>query len=371
MLELQNTGMKIALGAATLTLLTGSMAAAQGNGTVDPYDLRAMALMNADSSVDLYIDVNVKTEYQPSFTAPTLAKHIQLKSYDLGGKLRWTRNYQDELLTSNAENTSSWTVFNYADIVYRQPVKVEAQVQDDQTTDSEVLRGLAEVLWRPDPALTAIEAPAEVPVGAPFAVTVTVNELNKDLGATADIVLYAGTTELMRMPGAAIDPAGPTVVQFQDISLFPVGNHTLTAAVENAEPGDFDPSNNSMEVVVRASSSASTTAFTLLEYTHLDYRHVNEWDTAFSKGFEERIYVDSDSTRIRIVPGVDTVTFPVDLRYALEVDGVVFATDELLNLIGILVSLDGTGIYSSTVAPGQSVLVVFWGVGFPRLRGFC
>lgn len=368
--NLLNAGMKSALGALALALLTGSAAVAQGNGTIKPYDLGLMALMNADDSVDLYVDVNVKPDYQASFTVPTLSKRIQFKSFDLEGKLRWTKNYQDELLTANAENTSSWAMFSFDDMVYRQPVKAEVQVQDNQTTNTEVLRGLVNVQWRPDPALTAIEAPGEVPVGALFDVTVTVNEINKDLGVTADIVLYDGSAELMRMPGADIDPAGPTVVKFQDVSLSSVGHHTLMATIENADPGDFDAANNSMDVVVTASSGVTTTAFTVLEYVHRDYRVVTEWDTSFSKGFEERTYLDTDSMKIQIAPGTDTITFPVNFKYTLEVDELVFATDELLNLPGTLDSLGASERYSSTIAPGQNVLIISWGALYPDFEDF-
>ena len=215
-------------------------------------------LRNADNSVDLYVGVDVKEEYQATFGAPTLSKHIQLKSFDLEGNLRWTNNYQDEVLTPNDAGTSSSVAFVYTDMLYRQPVKAQVQVQNAETTDTEVLRGAVEVLWRPDLELTAIAAPEEVTVDEPFDVTVTVNEANKDLGATADIVLYDGSAELMRMPGAAIDTAGPTVVQFEGIRLGALGDHTLTAAIENADPADFDLSNNSADVTITVVDSAVT-----------------------------------------------------------------------------------------------------------------
>lgn len=315
-----------------LGLFAAPSASAQGNGNITPFEVGLSALLNKDGSVDLHVGVNVKPEDYPAYIAPTESKHIQLKSYDLEGKLRWTRNYQDQQLRPEPDYRAASTLFRYDDMVHRQPVKAEVQIQNQQTTNTEGLRGFVEVLLRPDPVLTAIQAPEEVPIGTPIEVAVTVNERNKDLPATADIALYDGAIELMRMSGALIEPEGPTVVRFQDVTLYSVGDHTLRAVIENAEPADFDGSNNEMETIVTVNDGGAIIADTMVSYAHRDYREIREWDTAYRREIQEDVYVDQDSFGVIMFTGPDTVRFPVDFSYTIEADGMVFATDDLLGL---------------------------------------
>jgi hypothetical protein len=342
---------------AALAIGGTAIAGGNGKGKIKPFSLEISALRNADDSVDVYVDVDVVEDYQGTYSAPILSKHIQLKSFDLAGDLRWTQNYQDELLTANTANTSSTASFTYTDMLYRQPVRAQVQVQNVETTNTEVLRNVAEVLWRPDLAVTSVSAPEENTVEVPFDVVATINELNKDLGGTADIVLYDGTNELMRVPAVPIEPDGPTVISFEEVSFDTAGTYTLTVAIENEEPGDYDASNNSADVTVTI-VDAFVSVDSRLQYYHISRHQLYEWDNIYGKGINENTYVYYDSTQIWIFSGPDAeFSFPVDLSYRLEVDGSVFATDDLMGL---------TSNYSyyyydrhySLLAPGQWIMVL-------------
>ena len=351
-------------GLTTLLALSMSVGAvAAGVAQSEPYDLTLSALMNADNSVDLYVGVSVKDDYSTTNSVPTFSNHIQLKSYDLTGYLRWTQNYQDQILTATPPSATATAMFTYFDMVYRQPVKAKVAVQNVEKSNTELLRNITEVLWRPDLAVSTVLAPEENTVDEPFDVVATINELNKDLGATADVVLYNDGVELMRMPAASVVTEGPTVVKFEGVSLAETGVHTLTVAIENVTPGDFDASNNSLDInVTIVDGAVSTTA--IFQYTHSS-RHVQqEWDNAFSKATSDLTYVRWDYTKIRSdingvlgTDGVGELNFPLDVSYRVEVDGSVFATDELLGLIkNYGASSWGEGNYT-IVAPGQSVSV--------------
>lgn len=73
-----------------LLFFAGTVSAVPANeGTTNSYDLALQALKGKDSVTDLYVKITPKAN---DMIPPDILKKIQLKSYDLEGKLIYTKN---------------------------------------------------------------------------------------------------------------------------------------------------------------------------------------------------------------------------------------------------------------------------------------
>lgn len=221
--------------AMTLLLSFTSVAEAAGNGTADPYVIGLQALQAKDGMTDLYVNVTPKLD---GYTAPNVLKKVQLKSYDLNGKLAYTRNYNGDVASPNGQAD-----IKLNDVKRYQTLHTEVLVQNGQTKDTKVLREETKVLFRPDLTVDQITAPVQVHKNESFAVNTNIKELNSDIGATATVQILNGTTVLDTANGVLVNAGAQQFTNYM-ISLPEVGTYTLTVKVSDVAPGDFDDSNN-------------------------------------------------------------------------------------------------------------------------------
>lgn len=218
-----------------LVLSFTSVAGAAGSGTVDPYAIGLQALQAKDGITDLYVNITPKLD---GYTAPNVLKKVQLKSYDLNGKLAYTRNYNGDVASPNGQAD-----IKLNDVKRYQPLHTEVLVQNGQTKDTKVLREETKVLFRPDLTVDQITAPVQVHKNESFAVNTNIKELNGDIGATATVQILNGTTVLDTANGVLVNAGTQQFANYM-ISLPEVGTYTLTVKVSDVTPGDFDYSNN-------------------------------------------------------------------------------------------------------------------------------
>jgi hypothetical protein len=210
--------------AMTLLLSFTSIAGATGNGTVDPYALGLQALQAKDGTTDLYVNV---TPQLSGYTAPDSLKKVQLKSYDLNGKLVYTRNYNGGVASPNGQAD---IILN--DVKRYQPLNTEVLVQNVQTKDTKVLCAETKVLFRPDLTVDKITSPAKVHKNESFAVSSIIKELNGDVGAKATIQILNGTNVLDTADGVLVNAGAQQMANFM-LKLTEVGTYTLTAKISN------------------------------------------------------------------------------------------------------------------------------------------
>jgi hypothetical protein len=99
---------------------------------------------------------------------------------------------------------------------------------------------------RPDLYAQRIDAPFRLPVGLPVQIVGVVSELNGQIGAHGDCVLYADGVEVDRTPKIWVD-SGDTVSCAFSPTLNTAGLVTLRLAAESVKPADWDTANNIVE----------------------------------------------------------------------------------------------------------------------------
>lgn len=165
----------------------------------------------------------------------TLAR-VQLKGFDPDGALQMTRNFND------LETRSSSLAVN--GLVRGGQVQVQANIRDADPARTGVVTVDAPVLLRPDLAVVELRKPPRAVRNSAVPIVGVVRELNGDLGAWADCVLYVNGVETDRAWGIWVD-AGGTVTCTMMHMFRTVGESRVEIRVERVAPGDFDASNNS------------------------------------------------------------------------------------------------------------------------------
>jgi hypothetical protein len=338
----------------------------QGHGQIKPYALSLKALQDVNQITDLYLDVNVIISgYAPA----TSAKHIQLKSFDTDGELRWTKNLQDVPLTAGQAVSS--TAVQFDDMGRYQPVQAQVQVQTGQSVDTEVLRASTQVLFRPDLTVDSIDAEETVIIGQPVVISSLIKELNGDLGATANIHLYISNDLIDTVDAASIDANGSASAVFTT-SFEEPGIYTLTVVAADVNPGDYDTSNNSFSITIEAkepepSVTPGAPMWASLWYHHAEgaYSH-NYWDWWYGEynysqnGKWESLFFYLDGNNHKF-------NFPIEkVTISLAADNSTPIEYELANVQASWTWSDGNGTqaYHSSYLGNRDYLYI-WSVNYP------
>jgi hypothetical protein len=263
-----------------LMLAFTSVAGAAGNGTVDPYSLGLQALQAKDGITDLYVNVKPTLD---GYSAPNSFKKVQLKSYDVNGKLAYTRNYNGDVAAPNGQAD-----IKLDDVKRYQPLNTEVLVQNGQTKDTKVLRAETKVQFRPDLAVDKITSPAKVHKNESFAVSSIINELNGDVGAKATIQILNGTNALDTAEGVLVNAGAQQMANFM-LKLSEVGTYTLTAKISNVTPGDYDDSNNEKTFTVEVIDDNKSVSY-WSDYTYYkdyNYNYESSYDNSHQSGSYE------------------------------------------------------------------------------------
>lgn len=206
-------------------------------GTIDRYSMSLSALKGR-STTD--VCVMVSTSDPANYPLPSTLKKLQLKVLNNDGAVTFLQNYFDVPLSGGKACVSVDGLVPY------QPVRVQAHIKTDQTIDEEILRGTATVFLRPDLIVDGVNAPQEVNKNVRFNVEARIREKNLQVGARATVGLFEGTNQLATASGVLV-PAGEMVsVIFEGIRLSEPGTHELTIRISNADPAEYDETNNAL-----------------------------------------------------------------------------------------------------------------------------
>ncbi|WP_199615273.1 hypothetical protein [Paenibacillus alkalitolerans] len=232
-----------------LLFFVGSVSAAPANkGTTNSYDLALQALKGKDSVTDLYVKITPK---ESGTMPPDKLKKIQLKSYDLEGRLLYTKNL------FNVAAFPELTDIKLNDVERYQALETRIHVENVQTAVEEVLSGKTTVLLKPDLVVDEVQATDKVNVNVPFSVTANIKELNGDIGAKTNVQILDGSTVLDTAEGLAVNAGGQTQAVFM-LTLAKAGTYSLKVNIAGVEPGDYADSNNSMTFTVEAVENNKT-----------------------------------------------------------------------------------------------------------------
>ncbi len=169
-------------------------------------------------------DIQATTGVLGQPDAPGHIKNVQLKPLNEDGGAIFTQNYNG--LTGGGVFTTS---VNY--LQHLQQVQARANIDGIDPRRTNVVTVVESVKNRPDLEVTNL-TPSTGITGAPINISVIVKELNGDLGASANCVLY-------------VDAGGTVSVAFTHVFQSP-GTKQLEVKVESVSPGDWDLANNSV-----------------------------------------------------------------------------------------------------------------------------
>lgn len=235
-----------------------------GNAT-----LEVRALRSKDNSTLLEVTTGALDE--TAVPPGNLAK-LQVKSLnpdDLTEAL-WTQNY-------NHREGGGYASYVLETPGRGMPIQVQANITGiDARTD--VVTVIETVKFRPDLAPSNLVAPTRARVNTAVAISATVRELNGDVGARANCVLYADGSEIDRVSGMWVDAGGTVSCAFAHV-FTTTGTKALRAAVENVVPGDWDDANNS---VTGSIEIASVNDFHYYAQAYSDLSpHAYGWDADY------------------------------------------------------------------------------------------
>lgn len=198
-------------------------------------NLTTRALLSKDQSVLLEITTGA---LDVSATPPGNLSKVQYKILDPNGvNTGVARNYNGLIAGGYASYTIQTAPHGFQ-------LRTQANIEGIDGPRTDVATVTTPVVYRPDLAVTAFAPPAQVPVNQTVSFGATVQELNGDVGAHANCVLYADGTEIDRANSIWVDAKGMVSCAFS-AKFTTTGQKTLTVAVEQVVPGDWDLTNNS------------------------------------------------------------------------------------------------------------------------------
>ena len=197
----------------------------------------ARALLGKDRITTIEITTSGDTENpQP---APGNISKVQEKVFDDSDKLLSTTNY-------NVPGSLGYVIQKSDSLMRHQTFQIQANV-DGIDTGTDVVTLHETVKLRPDLAMERLWIPRKTLQNHTMIFHAVISELNKDVGARADCVLYAdggsGLVAVDKAPAIWVDAGG--TVSCDLTFRFPVrGMIPIKVQVENVNPGDYDDSNN-------------------------------------------------------------------------------------------------------------------------------
>jgi hypothetical protein len=203
--------------------------------------LTARALLNQDGTTDLEVTTGDLDGDPP----PHDMTRLQVKYLTPAEEEEWTENHN--------RLGSGYVAESYDGLLRHGFLQAQANVRVPNASGKGARTGVVTVQerinLRPDLAVTGLSGPSEVIVNTAAAFVAGISELNGDLSATSNCVFYLNGNEVTRSVGVWVGE-GDSVTCVAVIPFTAVGEHTVTVAVENVVPGDFDLSNNQKSVTV-------------------------------------------------------------------------------------------------------------------------
>jgi hypothetical protein len=217
-LEYRNTSAKPAVGRAGSATLTGNV------------------LLDVTGRAQLYLAAGATSGGSP------VLEHVQVKAYDAGGRLLFTRNEAPGPGTRRA-------TYDLGGIGRDARVSVQANVSGADRARTGVVTMDVPVRLRPDLQVAAVAAPARVALRTMVGISATIRELNGDFGARAHCALYVDDVEVDRAWGIWVDAGSSVSCAFRHY-FGELGERSVEVRLLDVEPADFNPANNSASTVV-------------------------------------------------------------------------------------------------------------------------
>lgn len=170
----------------------------------------------------------------------TIAK-TQVKAFDPNGLLVWTQNF-------TPTDASGSATYAFPGRGRNSTLQVQGNVRGLDGARTDVVTVSAPVKLRPDlRGDSVLYAPPRASLNAPVVIGIPVSEINGDVGARADCVLYVDGARVDAASGIWVDASNMVSCQFA-WTFRTIGAHQVQVRVENVTPGDYDERNNASPI---------------------------------------------------------------------------------------------------------------------------
>jgi gamma-glutamyltranspeptidase/glutathione hydrolase len=207
------------------TLALGSSVSGASAAGGDGYSLQAQALLSP-SGTDLVLTVTGPA-------SPAVLEKVQVKARPAGAQGADTQNFFD------VASPDGVATLRLTGLERGERLEIRVHVKDGPQHN---LEAETTVLRRPDLTVTGIDVPADVVRTRAFDVTATIAEVGGDVGADAHVTLFDGPVALAE--GTVTVGAGSTSVASFRVALTRPREHTLSVAVTNVSPAEWDVAPN-------------------------------------------------------------------------------------------------------------------------------
>jgi hypothetical protein len=223
----------------------------------------------------------------------------------------------------------------YTNLWPGQPFQIQAHVRTSAKRNDTVAV-TASVQKRPDIAVSGLVSPPRAPLNLPIQMFAVISELNGNIGARTDCVLYVNDVEADRASGIWVDSGDSVSCAFSP-TFATLGTNRLKVRALGVDPGDWDTANNVFEKDVLISTL--TPEFDAAHAEALVYDVNNTtfvqqgryFNSTFTEGadwlYEEKTDTDGDLWNYTAVAAIAPLAPPSSVSVSLT-DGVLSWTAE-------------------------------------------
>ncbi|HEX8283064.1 MAG TPA: hypothetical protein VF588_06900 [Pyrinomonadaceae bacterium] len=204
--------------------------------------LTARALLGKDGKTAVELTTGA---LDAATTAPGQIVKAQLKPLSENGEALYARNFTG--LSGGGRFATT-----VGDLRRGQQLQAQAGVTGIDPNRTDVVTVVETVKLRPDLKAAGLVAPAKSAVNTVVNISAVVRELNGDVGAKANVVLYVDGVAADRAEGVWVDASGTVSAAFAHV-FASEGVKQLAVKVERVTPGDYNEADNaasgSIEIV--------------------------------------------------------------------------------------------------------------------------
>ena len=239
-----------ALAAACAAIVVGpAPSAARGAGVPqcskdDAYTM-ALGALTGPSDTELRIGVAAAAGCE----AVTESKHVQIKIYNADGTLASVQNLHDVAVTAGAAPI----MLDRVDSGHT--IDVQAQVRTRSASRTLILGATVAAMLRPDLVVTSVQAPLQTLPTRAVDVVAEVAEVKGDTSATAHVSLAGAIGPLAGPVDVTVPAGGSVTVTFPGVALTTPASTELRVIVSDADPGEYDTTNQSRPATVEVTKN--------------------------------------------------------------------------------------------------------------------
>lgn len=200
--------------------------------------ITARALLGKDGGTA----VEVTTGTLDQGGAPGDISKVQLKFFHPGNPDAHEPTFND----NQGNGTGYWTR-QFSGKVRHQRMQAQTNVRGIDRNRTDVVTVTERVNLRPDIAVSSLNAPASAYRGTNVPIHSSISEMNGDVGATTNCVMYINGAATDRANGVWVANGDLVVCAFAH-TFNSVGTFDITVKAEAVVPGDWDLANNSRSV---------------------------------------------------------------------------------------------------------------------------